>query len=219
MSNFVNDTFTGTNGTSILDHTGELGATWAPILFYITDANLRTTNWKIQSNAVGVDSSGFSPAAKASGTPLGANVAVELDLNYADTAHTTTVTMIARLSADELTHYLLNIDLANASSDVYLEWHYSGGHSSDSGHATTGLNLNGAHTVRWEIAGNDHTFKVDGTSVYTVTNTFIPASGKIGLQYLNSGANRIALIDRVTGTDLAASAFWTDFVKSAETVV
>ena len=77
MPAFVTDSFTGTNGTNITAHTGELGATWTK---HASASN--SGDPQIQTNQLQSTESGLNENYYASGAPASADYSVSLDYTY-----------------------------------------------------------------------------------------------------------------------------------------
>lgn len=232
MTDFVNDTFTDTNGTLIAAHTGEVGATWT------REYTFPDVQWEINGNALRrQDYAGgsFDSIIHASGTPPTANYYVEVGIYMAAASFATLnnnwfeFDLIAR----GFTHdpgfgpvedgVILAIDFHNGGfSNTYLGGRWSSG----GGSITTMVPSVGDHVIRLEVVGNIAEAFYDGVSMGTqnVSGFTVPPTAP---GYVAMGL-RSASLDDVGDVKISyfkagplgpppPVAFWQDFVNSAET--
>lgn len=226
MSAFVNDTFTGTNGTLIAAHVGEVGATWT------REATAADVNWQIESNTLQRQDFAGSYSASyihASGVPPGTSYYVEIGLTLNANATFFEMALLARgytvpdngfgqAVEDGIEAYILF-----GGSDTQLKGRWSGG-----GGAITSISPSvGSHVLRLEVRGTLAELFWDGVSKGSKTVTGITAqtpSGFVAAGYAalalsssNFSTPGDASIDYFTADTLAPpDPFWTDYVKTTE---
>jgi hypothetical protein len=167
---FLNDTFTGTDGTNLESHTGETGATWT------VEAGGWTTSAKLQSNRV--YGNGISRAYYASGIPASADYDVETAIRVVTKA--TTAGPCGRMSTSADTHYHARI--SGASPVIQLIKRVAGAETL-LGSFTPASPADGSdHTIRLSMRSTALTVYYDGVSVITATDSDITAAGRAGIR-------------------------------------
>jgi len=203
MTVFVYDTFTDTNSTSLLSHTGETGATWTYIFGAVPGTHPTINNNKLQHTPGSI----FNVYA-ASGTPPSADYSVEADIVYVNTNNYGSIEagVCARLYSGTNTGYAFGF----GGGTWYISRCTSGGGlhpaSVPAGTYTAGDPV----TLRIAVSGTGATVNVKGyvndvltlewndTDVARITN-----AGNAGVKM--SGANYVTWdFDTLTASDLSA---------------
>lgn len=193
MAIFVQDSFTGTTATALVDHTGEVGATWA-----LNPGGNSTAALDGSGHVVGVSGSAWYVA---SGVPATNEYDVTVDANF--TPVDTSFYLGLRGSATDNSGYLIGWG-HSGTWDLYKNLGVAD--------STTGSLAAGAHTFRATIRNSGGsavlTLYVDNTQVYSYTDSSpVTAIGRAGFYlYTISGSPQLDSFqgDDLTGAGLTA---------------
>ena len=214
MATFVNSTFTGTNGTLLTAHTGELGATWTR-----NPNSLESVAPFIQSNSLQYGD-GLGSHYYASGVPASADYTVSADIVTSTTVDATGVMGVgARLSTSVLTGYYATFFRSSNAARLYK---YSAGTLTQIGSSVTFTQpISSTWRITIEVLGSaikmraqDQSsllwLKPDGTSqstqidAITTTDTAITAAGRAGVWVGASGSGNPMLLDNFSASTFTA---------------
>lgn len=213
MATFLNDTFTGSAGTALTSHTGELGATWTyhttaypSSNIVITDAN------RIRSNNTSV------ALAYASGTPASADYAVTGTLRRVGTL-TGLAGVAGRINTAANTLYYGIHNTTGNEWQIYKN--VAGAATRLGGYAQT-LTDATDYTVTLEMAGTSLKLYVNGVLRVSVTDSSISAAGRVGCILFGSSApsntNGYHLGD-IADAPIAALSATATFVSATDTSI
>lgn len=204
MADFVTDTFTDTEATLLVNHTGETGATWAAI----TSESITLSH--IFSNALGWETLGgeFQNAGSASGTPASADYEVfgELRVNGGGTAATNWVGFAARVQAGVRTYYL---GVWNSADGRYEIGKYVSGTFTSIATQTASEPADG-NILKFRVSGTTLKMLLNDVEKLSTTDSSISAAGKAGFFYYDTGGTttlRYGLRDLHAGPIAAGGGF------------
>jgi hypothetical protein len=188
---WLNDTFTGTNGTNLQAHTGETGATWTVHPSYTGPSKIQTN--RVQGN-------GLVTAYYASGSPAGAD--------YDVTAIVRQVTSFAtagpcgRMDTTADTHYGVRLTVVGGVPVAQL-YKMVAGVITGLGSTFAVTNTNGTDTtLMLRMRGSTISMFVNGTQRESVTDTDISAAGKAGVRLGASTTTTGFHIDSISAVNL-----------------
>lgn len=170
-SDFVTDTFTGSDTTALEDHTGEVGATWThhPAAAYAGNQCFIASNRIYKNN---------TSAYYASGSPPSANYYVLGDFNVISVL-STNFGIALRMDTTADTMYLVRLN-NDTSWDLRL---INAGTASTLGTSGTNLpSIGNPVTVKLTANGTTLTVNAGGTDIISVTDATISAAGKAGVR-------------------------------------
>jgi hypothetical protein len=170
---FARDTFTGTNGTDLTLHTGEVGAIWAKV----TGA---TGVFKITGNKVKGDSSGIS-LYYASGDPDTNEYDVEADVHAISTVDYPGVGGRINPLTDD--GYYLHFALTNASWSLVAR---SGGTDTLLGSYTDTLTAGADRHIKLQIRNGSKKAIIDDVERISSPDNSITGVGRAGIRTQNS---------------------------------
>lgn len=199
MSQWLNDTFTGTAGADLVSaHTGEVGATWATKTGF--GATIDSTGGRIFGNTLA--GTKFYPSG-------GASADVDFVTVYFDVLTAQSMSIMLRWTASNDYGYQLVINALNTSATIYR--YTSGGYTA----------VGSAHALTFTSTGNVLIFKATGTGASVVLDvdingaTFsetdtsgnrIVVPAKTAIEFGTNGSNSTGiLISRITGDDSATT--------------
>ena len=179
--NFVNDTFTGTTGTILSSHTGELGATWTAL------AGL-TGGDKLDGNALR-HSDGYPGWYVASGTPAtNGSFDVQTEVKLVGTLPSDQVGLIANATTGASTNmYVAMYDSVSATKGWVLRKYVNGVSSDTSASAT--LTAGTIYTLKLEIRPGSQRLLVNGVEKVKTTDTSVGTPFKAGVFMMGSGSS------------------------------
>ncbi len=159
----LSDAFTGTNGTNLTSHTMDVGAGWTQL----------RGGYTISGNKAIPSSSGAfnNDVAEAGTSEHTAQVVVNRSAAAAPG-------VMAR--ASDSTHYWLGV-LSTVSGQAHLYRNDGDDFAEPEAAVTHAFNTSTDYTLTLECVGNVITFKVNGVTVITTTNTFNNTATKAGL--------------------------------------
>lgn len=196
MAEFVNDTFTDTNGVALPSHTGETGATWTYHPIYTSGA------W-IQNNELRNTSSNNTFLAYASGLPAGADYDAQVNLRKSGTSSTAYTGVMARLDTSIQDGYHWRW-VESGFKWQMVEFDSVNGNTVIGEYAEGATLANGTYTLLLECYDAAKTGKVDGvTKVTNSTYNNITAAGRYGLRNYTNFLSYWEL-DNAVATDAAA---------------
>lgn len=183
-STFMADTFTDTDSTAIVDHTGETAATWT------IQAQHPLSNYIITSNRLRT-SDGVTGCVYASGIPVSADYSVTA-LVYQAGSSILGMGPAGRISTSANTMYAARY--VSASGEWQLLRMVSGTASVLGQFAATTSNTV-TYTVKLEMVGSSIKVYLNGSEIISVTDTQIPSAGRAGVRGVSqSGGHHIASI-------------------------
>lgn len=199
MAQFVNDTFTDTNGTTLTSHTGEAGATWATHPSFGALAQIR-------SNRLGLTTASTAAAYYSSGIPASGEYDLEWDIVLlASNATDFTCELYGRFDTTVNTHYdILHDRLSN-------QWTLRKVISSSGTTLATApqtLSTNTTYRVKFSIRDYVKIAYVDGVEIARTNDNSITGAGRGGLLLtMNSVSDTTGpQIDNYSATDVNSSA-------------
>ena len=169
---FVSDLMTGSDGTDLTAHTGEIGATWSKVTGV-------TGVIKLTSNRCKGDSGGVS-LYYASGDPTSAEYDVEADIYVISSTDYPGIG--GRVSTSAETGYFVWHDPSN-------EWHLVqmiSGTQTDLGSYSQALVSGTTYHVKLEIRDATKKVFIDGVERISSSDNTITAAGKAAIRYFNS---------------------------------
>ena len=191
------DSFTGTSGSALTSHTGELGATWAHQAggadAQITDANrIRRSDAGILQPDYTID---YTTA-----TPPSADYSVEADLVVRSNMTGDMAGVIGRHNTATNTFYMARWEQSDASWNLVK---YTNGTVSYLNYAASqpALVVNEAYRIRLEMTGTTLNLYVNGVLKVTTTDATITAAGKAGIMDGNNGGSSLA-VDKTNTTGI-----------------
>jgi hypothetical protein len=185
---FVNDTFTGTDGTLLTSHTGETGATWTKHPSVVTNGI-----GQIYSNRV--TGNGELVYFYASGTPASADYDIEIDATDMGTGRE--AGLLGRVNTSAQTWYQFY-----GFGGYFYFYKYISGTPTLLGGPTAGTI--GSH---WKLSMVGSALKgyAGGTLLFSVTDSSITTAGKAGLLLDDAIATTGVHVDNFTATDAPAA--------------
>ena len=193
MATFLNDTFTGANGTALTAHTGETGATWT-IQSTWSDAN-------IQTNRV----YGSVAAVQASGVPASPDYDVLGTINIVSAANVT-AGVAGRMAAAADTFYYAAIVRTSGGGGtwtVQVAKRVAGVQTTLSSTGISALTVGTDHTLRLHMVGSSISAILDETTTFgPTTDTAITAAGRAGIIALTETSTTGFHIADITATDV-----------------
>lgn len=204
MTQFVNDTFSDTNGTLLTAHTAG-GANWAKVTS--PPASVPTIN---SNRVAGNNATTAYGIWTADNTPPSADYFVE-GVIHCNTLQGGSAGFAARMSGSA-TGYVVLYDVASTQWQLYRS--VSGSFTAIGTNYTQSLSAATSYTVRIEVSGTGATVTitvyVDGVSRITYSDTNanrITAANKVGVWFnVTSGATQGLSIDSIVGDDAAPAA-------------
>lgn len=197
----VQDSFTGSNGTAIASHTGEIGATWGE--GYLGGAGVLFNN-RLRGNTGG----GFSHFAVSGVVPVTPNYDVEADVFMASIGTTFEAGVAGRASnASDTSYYRATYSLlgGNARWELYV---FSNGTPFLLGFANQTLSANTSYHLKLSMVNSTIRVIVDGVTAITVTDTTVSAGAYSTAYFYDSGTpsdNTGVHLDNFTVT---STGFW-----------
>lgn len=186
---FVSDTFTGTAGTALASHTGEVGATWTVHPSYANDAVLTDAN-RVRVNGTNV---GYY----ASGVPATAEYDVSAVFRAIDSSVTTGIGTTGRMATAADTMYLLR-----PSAGVWQLFKAVSGAFTLLGSYSQALTVGVDYTVKLEIRDAAKKVYIDGVERISSADNAITGAGRAGLRGGNAATNTTGVhLDDFTATD------------------
>ena len=202
MSQFVNDTFTDTAGTTLASHTGETGATW--------------TEYGETGGAVAISAAGraypsvAAPSAYyASGAPATAEYDVEADLYIAaNPAGFCNTWLAARADSTNNNWYMAGYTANTGAFALQMFKRVAGSYTSLGSFSLT-LSVGSTTHMKFSVrnSGTLQNLIVGGTSYITASDTAISAAGKAGVRFDTNDpadASHGYQLDNFTATDAVA---------------
>ena len=190
---FVSDTFTDTDGTNIVSHTGETGATW-------TLKSSGANPMVVRSNRVVSEDTvaGRRLWYTASGTPATANYDVDGTLYIASVTAGLEGWFLARAEVNAETGYV-----ATRRSDGWRIVKLVTGTYTSLGAWVNTPTVGATETVKLEIRENSQKLSIDGTLRISATDSVITAIGKVGVGAVGiQSASTGFHVDSVSAFDL-----------------
>lgn len=167
------DSFTGTSGSTLAAHSGEIGATWT---HKTGGANARI------SNANRVHRSGSSGYAieYSNATPASADYSVEADLVVMSAVTTDVIGVIGRMNTATNTFYMARWEAADTSWNLIK---YTDGSREylDFVVGQPALGVGDSYRLELEMHGSTLNLYVNGVLTVTATDTSLTAAGKAGI--------------------------------------
>jgi lysophospholipase L1-like esterase len=181
---FVQDSFTGTGGTLLENHTGETGATWAKNPAALTGSMALTSTGALRDNTSVQNDSYYY----ASGTPASADYSVQADftLQAVPTGTTPNFGVQGREDPTAETFYWALYNYSSTKWELYKRVNGSATLLNNS--AVVALSTGRIYTLNLTMVGSAITFSVDGAVVASATDTSITAAGKAGVGMYSSNA-------------------------------
>lgn len=204
MATFLNDTFTGTDGDTLIStHVGETGATWTRN----TVGTFSGGQFVIKTNRI--YTSGVTAMVYASGTPASADYSVILNLHVVTIANINILGAAGRSSTNANTMYLAYINRVTSGGTwtVYLNKRVTGTNTSFGNFVITTPTAGSDHTLELRMVGDQISLYYDGVlQVGPVTDTAITAAGRAGI-YSDIAVTTTTgtHIDTITGSDIVSS--------------
>lgn len=195
MAEFLNDTFTDTDTTSLEDHTGETGATWT-----LHPADGAADVFKIDENMVFHNTSGDN-VIYASGDPADADYDVEGVVVVEDVNASAGIAICGRMDTTNKTFYMLQyfaggIDTWQMFKCVNGSFTQLGSDYDDV------IGTGNSRTCKLEMRGTTIKGYVDGVERISATDSDISAAGKAGIRGNGpSAVNDGPHLDSMTATD------------------
>jgi hypothetical protein len=167
------DTFTGSGGTLLTSHTGEIGATWA---YHAGSANTEQIS---NANRARRDGSGYS-INYTTATPASADYSVEAELYVRTNLSGDRVGVIGRLDTATSSFYMSRWEPENTSWNLI---EYTNGTPSYLGSVTGQPALSGGSTykLRLTMTGTSLQLHVDGVLTVSATDSTLTAAGNAGI--------------------------------------
>jgi hypothetical protein len=199
---FVNDTFTGADGTNLTAHVGETGAMWTTQVGQTGTLALTSSSGGVRTTVTGI-----TALYVASGIPTTADYKVEADLKTRSgwSQGTGARSLVAcRMSSAAATGYYFGYDKGLGA--WYISKSVAGTVTTLASTSATLANSTTYH-IEGDCQGTALTLKVAGVSKVTATDSAITAAGSAGLQSktLQSGTTAGIHIDNLAATDIVAS--------------
>jgi lysophospholipase L1-like esterase len=190
---FLNDTFTDADATSLLSHVGETGATWTRHMENALGDAIIGSN-RVRGNTAGGGAGSFFFA---SGIPSGADYYVEATLSVQTLLSGSYTGVIGRCDPAARNFYWA---IYNVASARYELWSNIAGTPAALGNFSA--TPSGTVVLRLEMVGTTIRVLVNGTQRISVTNSGVTAAGRAGLVLFQAmGASTGIHIDAITATD------------------
>jgi hypothetical protein len=173
---FVTDTFTGTSGTLLENHHGEIGATWTRYLGVTPNATLDAAN-----RLYATTNTGNGTIYSASGLPPQNNADYDVDCTWIVAGAGASVNAIlARfdISQPSLTAYTLAYD---RTSNFWVLSRYTAGTGTLLGSFAETLATNDVRTVIWQLRGSTLNVYINSVLRITATDTQITGAFRVGV--------------------------------------
>jgi hypothetical protein len=186
VADFVVDTFTDTDGTSLASHTGEVGATW-------TEDSASGNTFVVAANRLRAN--GASMRYHSSGLPASAEYDVVATIRQVTSIADQILGVYGRMSTSDNTGYL------GYYSKLDTLWHlgkYEAGSFTDLGTFAQGLSDATDYVLKLEIRDAAKKVYVDGVERITSADNAITDAGRAGV------FNLIAAASDSTGLHLAS---------------
>jgi len=167
------DSFTGTTGTALGSHTGELGATWS-----VTTTG--TASAQIDTNTVSRTGTLGSFYAYTSTTPSTANYAVEADLIVRSNLAGDDTGVIGRVDTSTNSFYLARWQQANLTWNIvkYVNGVYTNLKTSA---VQSALTVGESYRLKLDMNGTTLTLYVNGAQLATVADSSLGSAGHAGI--------------------------------------
>lgn len=189
MSIFTNDSFTGTTGTLLENHTGETGATWTRNSAFGTGSAAITAAGRLRGN-VAANSVYYESA-----TPASADYDVEADLYVASVA--SSCGLLGRASTSAATYYLLDYE-SGGSWNLYT---VVNGTTSNQHSFSQTLTVGQTSHIRLSMRGSLISCYVNGTLIIQITDTNIVAAGRASVFFSGADTDSTGFhLDNFTGS-------------------
>lgn len=172
----VNDTMTGTAGTSLTSHTGEAGATWTAESSYPSSAAVLTAAGRVRTNVTGAVSSFY-----ASGLPPTSDYHVKADLYAASLPSSDSASVIGRVSTAANTKYRCRYSVGEGVALLK----YVNGSGSYLGTQPLTLTAGSTYPMDLSMTGSSISCTVGATTV-SATDSAITVAGRAGIQLFHS---------------------------------
>lgn len=169
MTTFLNDTFTGADGTNLESHTGETGALWTVHPSFVGSAKIATN--RIHTN-------GALRAYYASGVPASADYDVEAVMFIK--SHVNAGGPCGRMSTTADTSYSVRMGTDGTNNLAQLVKIVAGVVTALGTAVATGVADNGFVTLRLQMRGSTIKMFVGGVEKTSATDTDITAAGRAG---------------------------------------
>jgi hypothetical protein len=172
-STVVSDTFTGTSGTLLSAHTGEIGATWTKHPSYTGNAYISNVNTE-RGNA--------NSLYYASGIPNTADYDVQADF-VGTVSLANRIGIAGRINTSTNTYYRLTYSVPNSAYQLEL---INAGtvsllQSANPGYWNSNFDSGQTHNVKLQMRGTSIKVFVDGVERISVTDSTITAAGRAGV--------------------------------------
>ena len=166
---FVQDSFTGTNGTTLQAHTPNTGAAWTRILG--NNLNLQTSTLRATAtNAGDIYTNGTTAPA--------ANYVVGMSVDFTAASANNYINLIGRANVTAQQGYLAQLQ----SNGAMIVWPVVGGTIGAAIiNTTVTITLNVQHVFILQMIGNQISVFYDGTQTGPVTNNAVAGPGVVGL--------------------------------------
>lgn len=193
---FVNDTMTGTDGTTLTAHTGETGATWAK-------QTGSSGSGTIQSNRVFFAGSPGATESRyyASGTPPNADYQVNGSINVVSLLNFSEISVCGRMTTAAKTCYnvLLYYETTGSLQYVYIQKYVAGTKTDITNTTVTAFTVGSNHTFGLRMIGNQISALVDGAVVLgPITDSAITAAGQAGAAGANATSTTGPHLDSIS---------------------
>lgn len=186
---FVNDSFTGADGTNLTAHTGETGATW-------TAHTASGATIVLTSNRAG--DGGNNAIYYASGLPATADYDVE-SLIYFVTNTASAHFICGRMDTTANTFYGMRWNQGTTAWQLYKR--IAGTFTQLGSDYTDAVATGNTRTAKLQLRGTTITAFIDGTSRISVTDSAITAAGRVGFRGNGALSTSGGHNDWLTGTN------------------
>lgn len=197
MAQFLNDTFTDTDGTGLASHTGETGATWTLYSVVNASGSAVIQSNRLRGNAAGSQGSFFY----ASGTSINADYYVEATLDIQTLLSGTYSGVIGRAIPASSNFYWAIYNVGTAAWEL---WKTVSGTATKLGDFAA--TPSGSAVLRLDMVGTTIRVLVDGTQRISVTDSSLSTAGRAGVVFYGVMTSTTGVqITTITASDSGAA--------------
>lgn len=206
QTTFVQDTFTGTNGTLLSAHNPDTGnaGSWVKIS--------GTGDLDIQNNQLQNTVAKNLVFYKNTTPPTGgsAEYVVGLTATWNTSKATDIVTLVARINGASNDRYEATLDTGSSTNNVVIQ-KVVGGTTTVLATGSLSITLATAHTIYFSVKDASKSLDVDGTTIVSTTDNSITAAGVAGLEQEGNAAGDTVIDDFFASTFTVTAVTLTSF--------
>jgi hypothetical protein len=175
----ITESFTGSSGTPLESHIGEVGATWVKHLGMT--GNLVLSN----ANRLRVDTSDTSSWYDASGVPTSTDYDCSGDFKVFSLEALHYTSLLCRMMTNAATGYAIQYNIADARWELF---YWLNGDTYTLQTYSTALTVGSTYSAMLLMRGSQLTVEVDGTPIMQTTDATITGPGRLGINIYAVGS-------------------------------